>query len=195
MTSGYINQAHRGITLMRNSYNQIYGYGRNPDPDVGVDYSWILPQFPCLPEEMLIRACDGLRYLALTFNVCAAWLLYINQTPTGACWEMLFPNQSHDSNGRDVRLDLRGISMPASARLAGTIASVSPEEFADPGPPLLPSDGLSILIDTSRHWCVARGIVVIAGQVENVQMNHVIWPSLIEQDELARRIVRREPEQ
>lgn len=192
MTNNYANPAHRGISLMRNSYHQIHGYGRNPGPANDIDFTWYLPVFPRLPEELLIRACDGLRHLGVTYKVCAAWLLYINQTSAGPRWELLFPNQTHDASGGNVRLDLRGIIMPQTARVAGTIASVTPEEFADSGPSLLPTDGLSILIDTSRDWIVARGLMIVAGVPEPVQMNHVIWPTFIEHDEIAKHIFRRE---
>gem|GEM_PF-5807238 len=94
--------------------------------------------------------------------------------------------------GCNFRLDLRGIALPTTARLAGAITAVPQEEFVNTGQPLFPSDGLYILVNTSWDWCFVRGFMVIAGQPESVLMNNVIWPRFIEHDELVRRIVRRE---
>lgn len=186
--------AHLGILLMRNAHDRtIHGYGRHRDSSKGIDFDWQLLEVPRLPESMLIHAAGCLRYLFKTHNRHGAFLLYIDNTPVGHRWTMVFPPQSCDPRGCDPRLELRNLGLPASARLAGMIASAS-VEFPDSELPMLPGDGLYIVIDISSEWLVARSTMTIDGQVEGVLLWDVLKPEFLDREEIDRQIMWRPAE-
>jgi len=162
-----------GIQLMRSTNNDLHGYGC--DPNVKVDFGWQLLSFPPLPESLLIHTAGGFREIYHQHRRYAAGLLYINKTAAGNIWELILPNQTCDDSGA-LRVDLKSLAIPPTARIAGMIATVSPEAFAD-FQPMLKTDGISIVIDPSREWIVSKAMLTVNGKAEPVLLQSYVKPT------------------